>query len=340
MVNHLKEAGKTLSRIIDDVLDLAKIESRQLAVNSQPFELAKSLRNVRSLLENGALAKGLTLRINYSPDIGAGWFVGDPLRLEQILLNLVGNAIKFTEKGEVCLSVTETSILSTTARLRFDVQDSGIGVDLAQTSWLFEPFGQADPTISRKFGGTGLGLSISKRLVEAMGGKMGVESTLGVGSTFWFELPFGLPIEKLAKRSDMANLVVRKGPRLKGLRCLVVDDTRLNRMIIEQMLSREGATSDLAVNGEEALQRLRERPSGYDAVLMDVQMPVMDGLAAARAIHGELGLTSLPIVALTAGVMSDQRQQALEAGCQDFLPKPVDLEDLVLTLLPLRKSPV
>ena len=180
-------------------------------------------------------------------------------------------------------------------------------------------------------------MSISKRLVELMGGVIGVEGAVGKGSIFWFELPFELQPAGSVPAPESPQQAESKGPRLSGLRCLVADDIPMNRLVIEQMLAREGASATLAADGQQALQYLEAEPKAFAAVLMDVQMPVMDGLTATRAIRNELGLTDLPIIALTAGVLPEQRQQTKEAGCTDFLTKPVDLEALVAMLLRLAR---
>ena len=192
---------------------------------------------------------------------------------------------------------------------------------------------QAEGAITRRFGGTGLGLSISKRLVELMGGVIGVEGVVGKGSTFWFELPFQLQPAGSVAAPESLHPTESRGPRLSGLRCLVADDIPMNWLVIEQMLRREGASATLAADGQQALQYLEAEPNAFAAVLMDVQMPVMDGLSATRAIRNELGLKDLPIIALTAGVLPEQREQTKEAGCTDFLRKPLDLDELVAMLL-------
>ncbi|ARN82923.1 ATP-binding protein [Methylocystis bryophila] len=332
LVTQILEAGRTLLGVINDILDFSKVEAGQLRIDRQPFALEETLARVGSLLGNAAHAKDLSLHIECAPELHSAVLMGDALRLEQILINLVGNAVKFTARGDVWLRVTALTLTSSAARLRFEVQDTGVGIDAEKASRLFEPFIQADSAITRRFGGTGLGLSISKRLVELMGGAIGAEGAVGKGSTFWFELPFDLqPEGSLAAQASPQHANV--GPRLSGLRCLVADDIPMNRVVIKQMLAREGAQATLAVDGQQALQYLQAEPKAFDAVLMDVQMPVMDGLSATRAIRGELGLTELPVIALTAGVLPEQRQQTDEAGCTDFLRKPVDLEELVAMLL-------
>ncbi|MFM8442586.1 MAG: response regulator, partial [Methylococcus sp.] len=224
------------------------------------------------------------------------------------------------------------------ARLRFEVRDTGIGIAADTLAGLFLPFTQADESITRRFGGTGLGLTISKRLVELMQGEIGAFSTPGQGSTFWIEIPF-----ERAEEAEAGAVVPgesppehAKGPRLMGFRVLVVDDVALNRALVEQALKQEGATVRLASHGEAALNLLKADPTGFDAVLMDVQMPVMDGLTATRAIRADARLAGLPVIAFTAGVMGEERTAALDAGMNDFLTKPVDLDTMTALLASYR----
>ena len=332
-VGQLRRAGHSLLAIINDVLDFSKIEAGQLHIDPQPFQLEPLLRHLEQMLGASARTKGIALHFTPAPDPGLT-LVGDSQRLEQVLVNLIGNAIKFTERGAVWVSVTSSRLSGPAVRLRFAVKDSGIGIEPAKLQMLFQPFTQADGSITRRFGGTGLGLSICKRLVELMGGQLGVESAPGVGSTFWFELPLAWTSEApVAAATVAAPSSSPAAPRLAGLHCLVVDDSAMNREVIERALTREGARVTLAADGEQALQHLRTRPAAFDAVLMDVQMPVMDGLTATRAIRQELGLHTLPVFAFTAGVMAEQRQQIAAAGCNDFVAKPVNLEELYAALL-------
>ena len=331
LVQGLRAAGRSLLGLVNDILDLSKLESGRLRVEVRTYAPAAVLAQVESLLGQQARAKGLDFRLEIPAGLSS-WLRGDPLRLEQILVNLVGNAVKFTERGGVRIRVSQQEVDTRTVRLRLEVRDTGIGIGPEHLAILGTPFTQADGSITRRFGGTGLGLAISKQLVQRMGGRVGVDSTLGVGSTFWFELP----CERASandKPPDQAPPAEQPaGPCLSGVHCLVVDDSPLNLEVIERALRREGARTTLVADGQQALDCLRAHAQDIDAVLMDIQMPVMDGLTATRAIRQALGLTALPVIAFSANVLAEQRQQAQEAGVSDFLAKPVDLDDLVAVL--------
>jgi len=336
MVGTMREAGGNLLHIIDDILDLSKIEAGELLIKRAPFSLDPLLDRVERLMRNLAQPKGLGFvvhRMSQPPGI----LKGDIHRIEQVLVNLIGNAIKFTEQGEVSLTVTAAPATEGVLRLRFVIRDTGIGMAPDVLGNLFQSFKQGDASITRRFGGTGLGLAISKQLVEQMGGEIGADSLPGQGSTFWFELP----VESEPADATLVSSTETAAPvplALAGLRILAVDDNAINLRMIERALTNLGATVSLAGDGEAALRHLRAGPDDCDVVLMDIQMPVMDGLAATREIRRDPRLAALPVIALTAGVLPEEREAARAAGMDDFLTKPLNLADLT-AILPRFKQP-
>ena len=264
--------------------------------------------------------------------------LGDDMRLQQVLINLGGNAIKFTSEGDVVLRVRQIERSATDTVLEFSMRDSGIGIAPENQAHIFSGFSQAEASTTRRFGGTGLGLSISSRLVSLLGGELQLNSTPGQGSTFYFQIRFALaslPVVELPQPCAAGAAVPERAKRLQGMRVLVVEDNKINQMVAKGLLAKEGADIIMADNGELGVAAVAAANPPFDAVLMDVQMPVMDGYAATRAIRQELGLVALPIIAMTANAMASDRVACLEAGMDDHVGKPFELDHLVATLLRL-----
>ncbi|MCX8086591.1 MAG: PAS domain S-box protein [Rhodocyclaceae bacterium] len=314
-------SGQTLLALLNDILDLSKIEAGKLTIQPGVVAPEALLHETCALFAETAHDKGLTLTCRWHGPAGRR-YRGDPLRLRQMLSNLVSNALKFTHQGGVEIDAYERQDESGATRLEFAVRDTGIGIAADQLHRLFKPFSQLDDSAVRQYGGTGLGLSIVKSLAQLMGGKVGVESRPGEGSRFWFVVPAeALPAEADSRQSERGEGL----PRQLFGRVLVVEDNAANRHVIDKLLGRLGLTTRLAENGRAALD-LFEAGEHFDLVLMDVQMPEMDGLAATRALRAR-GV-ELPIVALTADAFPEDRAACLAAGMNDFLAKPVSLEAL------------
>jgi len=326
----IQRAGRSLLRIIDDILDFSKIEAGKLLLEEVPFDLSETLQHVGDLFAKRAAEKGLALDFEFQPDLPRH-LIGDPLRLGQVLTNLISNAIKFTDQGRI-LVVAEQLPGTGPIDLRFSVSDTGIGLSEEQTGKLFRAFSQADSSTSRRFGGTGLGLTISKNLVESMGGAIGVESAPGSGSRFFFTAQFRSQAPSAVAPVPPPRLPAGAGQiDLVGAHVLVVDDNEVNRMIAQELLEAAGATVRTARSGKEAVDRLAAGMA-FDAVLMDIQMPEMDGYQATEAIRNKLGLHDLPIIAMTAHALEEERRQCLDAGMNDHIPKPVDPDHLIVRL--------
>ncbi len=321
-------AGTALLGIVNDILDFSKIEAGRLEIEHVPFALAQVLTNVTTLLDDKAHEKGLALTVEVAPEVPPA-LVGDPLRLGQVVTNLVSNAIKFTEEGHVAVRVLLLERRADGVQLQLEVRDSGIGMTQAQTARLFQAFSQADGSTTRKYGGTGLGLTISKRLVEAMGGSIAVDSTPGRGSSFWFTLRMGV-----AERSTLPAAptpAVPDGMPLGGVRLLLAEDNEINQQIAVELLESAGASVTVAENGRVALDLLTAG-GPFDAVLMDLQMPVMDGMQATAQIRADVRFAQLPVIAMTAHAMVEERERCLAAGMVDHITKPIDPPSMLQTL--------
>jgi PAS domain S-box-containing protein len=304
--------GSMLAELLNDVLDFSKIEAGRLELENQPVDVAAVIDGVVAILRPQVEAKGLSFTTDVEP--GVGWVSTDPVRLRQVLFNLIGNAVKFTAEGAVSIHLKSTGE-GEARRLRFEIRDSGIGISPEAQASLFARFHQADGSTTRRFGGTGLGLAITKRLVEMMGGEVGVESVEGEGSTFWIEMLAPEIAASPAVETDEA-------PCLEGLTVLVVEDNPTNRLIATKMLENLGAAVETAENGALGVKAVKR--TDFDLVFMDVQMPVMDGLDATLAIRAlPAPASQVPIIAMTANAMAHQVREYLRVGMNGAVSKPL-----------------
>jgi len=320
--------------ILNDILDVSKIEAGQITLEKIAFAPDRLIKDVINIARSSAGTKDLNILAELAPNLPPV-LLGDPLRINQMLGNLMVNAVKFTERGSIILAVKADSVGEDgSITLRFSVQDTGIGLTPEQRDKLFQPFHQADETTTRKFGGTGLGLAIVKQLATLMGGQVGVASEAGKGSCFWFTVVLGVS-DGIALEADSddgaAEAVVAEPDILRGALILLVEDDPVNRMVAVGLLEAIGIRVEIAENGAEAVAMV-EQERGYEAVLMDLQMPVMDGLTATRQIRLNPKFEELPIIAMTAGVMVQDRQASVAAGMNDFVAKPVSPEQLYNTV--------
>ena len=336
-------AGQHLLSIINDILDFSKIDSNNLSVETTEVDIVRLVDSAVEMVAQGIAEKGLVLSINIDDSV-PGVMVGDPVRIGQVLLNYLNNAIKFTEKGEISIRMSAQPDGLSGVLLRCEVKDTGIGMSAGQIEGLFQAFQQADTSITRRFGGTGLGLVISKRLAELMGGQVGVSSVLGQGSMFWFTVRLGRSL--LAGKPDMQRAAVQdyRGipdiSELWGCRILLVDDNELNQMVAVDLLELGGVQVDVAGNGQVAIDMLVAAPDGtYAAVLMDMMMPVMDGLTATRVLCANPRFQDLPIIAMSANASGHDVADGKAAGMAAHIAKPVDEVVLWQTLLLCIKDP-
>ena len=313
----VQRSAKALLRIVDDILDISKLDAGKLELETTDFDLVDTVESAARLFEPRAGEKGIEFTTWIDPAIERSRS-GDPTRLRQILLNLIGNAIKFTENGTVAVRVVPAEVAPSSGRVRFEVSDTGIGIE--QPAHLFERFSQEDSSITRRYGGTGLGLAISRELVALMGGEMGVASRRGAGSTFWFELELPVARSEPARQPQPSTA---SPARSRPLRILVADDHAINQLFMAALLRKAGNTVTVVENGNQAIAAVRD--GDFDVVLMDVQMPELDGLEATRRIRAMTGAKRLvPIIALTAHAMHGAKEEYLAAGMDDFVSKPID----------------
>ena len=329
----IRESGLSLLKLINDVLDFSKIEAGRLEMDTTEVDVVRLLDEVIAGLASSARAKWLLLEAHIAPEARTIARL-DPTRVRQVLINLIGNAIKFTETGSITIVVTKRTMAEGVPCLRFDVMDTGVGIDPEVRDRIWQPFLQADLSTTRKFGGSGLGLSISKQLVEMMGGHIDCESQPGRGTTFWFEIPYEAmkTVSLTAPRPDpmeisapSRNLIFPVGV----YRVLVAEDNPVNQMVVVRMLELCGVDVDVANNGVEALEKLQT--TKYHLVLMDCAMPEMDGFEATKRLRqlvNSVSPTSVPVVAVTANAMAGDRERCLDAGMDDYLAKPISRAEL------------
>jgi PAS domain S-box-containing protein len=344
-VDKIQASSQMLLQAVNDVLDVSKIEANKLELEQTPFDLGALLDSVSDVLTVPARDKGLSLRLEVDRDVPPR-LLGDPIRLGQVITNLAGNGVKFTERGVVTVGVENAGPADhpggPAVSLRFFVRDTGIGIASAQKERIFEPFTQADGSTTRRFGGTGLGLTICRQLVEMMGGKLEVESAPGVGSTFSFTVSFLLQLQPVAEGApdaagEPSSFTALRS--LRGLRVLVAEDNAINQEVARELLEAAGMTVVIADNGRQAVDAATSPGARFDAILMDLQMPEMDGIEATGKIRAHAIASGVPIIAMTAHALPSERDRCLAGGMNDHVPKPIEPAKLYTALAHWVKAP-
>jgi signal transduction histidine kinase/ActR/RegA family two-component response regulator len=332
-LSKVTQASQHLLHVINDILDISKIEAERLQLERVSFKLGEVLENLISLIGHKVTDKGLKLRVDLTPDVARLTLLGDPLRIGQILLNFTGNALKFTAAGAITLRAQLAEESPSDVLLRVEVQDTGIGIAAEDQKRLFTAFEQADGSMTRKYGGTGLGLAISKRLVNMMGGEVGVDSQPGSGSTFWFTVRLGKATDAVSPAPTFAqdSAEAQLKTQFAGARILLAEDEPINQEVSRGLLEDIGLSVDLAEDGMQAVDMAKQ--NRYALILMDMQMPHLNGVDATRAIRALPGYDKTPILAMTANAFDEDRQVCIEAGMNDHIGKPVDPDKLFKTLL-------
>jgi CheY-like chemotaxis protein len=322
----IKSSSDSLLSVINDILDFSKIDSGKMDLHYKPINITKCIESSMDILSTKASEKGLTMAYSIDADTPQT-ILGDPGRLRQVLSNLISNAVKFTDYGEVSISVSSKKLEGDSYELHFAIKDTGLGIPKNKMNELFQSFSQLDTSTTRRHGGTGLGLAISKKLVEMMNGKIWVESQLGKGSTFHFAIPAEAISHRIfsAEQSAISQAIDQSKDHY-GLRILLAEDNVVNQKVMLRMLDKLGYSADVAANGQEVLEALELQP--YDVVLMDVQMPEMDGIEAAKKIREIWPRGQPKIIAITAYALQGDREKCIAAGMDDYISKPVKLEEL------------
>jgi CheY-like chemotaxis protein len=329
-VDMLQTSAHALMAIINDLLDFTKLESGNMKIETIPFEVRGVLEGSVACVQPQVYEKGLHVSCQIDQGVPIR-LMGDPNRLRQVVLNMLSNAVKFTSQGRVDIESKTMPQEDGSIRIRFTVADTGIGIPKEECERIFNPYQQADVSVSRNYGGTGLGLAICKSLVENMDGEIGVDSVVGVGTTFWFEIPFGLYAKPHAPEEKKAESDSNRSNEISGLEVLVAEDNKVNQKVVVRMLQRLGHHPTVVENGQECVAEITNSSKKYDIILMDWQMPVMDGIDATKEIRRKgYNMSDLPIVGLTASI---QFLDFFELGMNDCLKKPVRISDLKAALI-------